>query len=136
MTDGAAAPGAAAIAVWLAEWQAQEDGIDVRVGQHVAWTLTGDDIAQWIELLFDGARSIDLVLDTYAHPSHTPALVDITGIVRTVEAISCRHLAGGEAERGSATATAVGSTLDALAFGPLASLQPTGFIISLELDRA
>lgn len=138
MTDVETAPGAATIAVWLAGWQAQDDRIDVRVGQRVAWTLTDDDLGRWIDLLFDGARSVDLAvaLDESTRPGRAPVLVDVTGTVRAVEAVSCRHVAGGEAERGSATATAVRSTLDALASGPLASIDPTGFIITLELDRA
>ena len=135
MTAGAGARRAGTIAVWLTEWQAAEDWIDVHVGQRVAWTLT-DGAEWWVELLFDGRRSVDLVLDTYAHESHSPMLVDVSGAVRGVEAVSCRRVAGGEPERGSATATPVRSTLDALPFGALASIDPTGFIITLELDGA
>lgn len=134
MTDDRQRHDGEMIAVWLSEWQAAEDWIEVHVGQRAAWTLSGGE-ARWIELLFDGRRSIDLVLDTYAHPSHSPVLVDVTGVVRAVEAVSCRYVAGGDAEHGSGTATAVRSTLDALPFGPLASLAPTGFILTLELDR-
>lgn len=134
MTVDQGPPARDTITVWLAEWQAAEDGIDVHVGQRVAWTLT-HDLDEWIELLFDGARRVDLVLDTYAQESHAPVLIDVAGVVRAVEAVACRHGAGGQAERGSAIATPVRSTLDALPFGPRASLDPTGFILTLEVDR-
>jgi hypothetical protein len=133
MTDALERPEAGAIAVWLSEWQATEEWVDVHVGQRVAWTLT-QETTPWVELLFDGARGVDLVLDTYAHPSHSPVLIDVAGVVRAVEAVSCRHAPGGDYERGSATVTAVRSTLDALPFGPLAALEPTGFILTLDRD--
>lgn len=134
MTDEAKPSSGRTIEVWLTEWQAAEDWIEVRVGQRVAWTLT-DDVG-WLDLLFDGARGVDFVLDTYADADHSPVLVEVSGVVRAVEAVACRHTADGEYVRGSDTATAVHSTLDALPFGALAAIEPTGFILTLELDNA
>lgn len=52
--------------VWLTEWQIEEDGYDVAVGDEIAWALYAMDQA-WVDRIMEARRNVPLQLDFYAH---------------------------------------------------------------------
>lgn len=80
--------------VWLTEWQVEEDGFDVAVGEHVAWTLYESD-QPWIDLILTEPRTVPLQRDTYDHErseDERSTRRDLCGVVARIDQVSVRFV--------------------------------------------
>ncbi len=80
--------------VWLTEWQVDEDGFDVAVGDHVTWTLYASD-QPWIDLILAVPRTVSLQRDTYDHERSEEELStrrDLGGDVIRIDQVSVRFV--------------------------------------------
>lgn len=80
--------------VWLTEWQVEEDGFDVAVGEHVTWILYESD-QPWIDLILAVPRTVALQRDTYDHERSEDELStrrDLRGVVTRVDQVSVRFV--------------------------------------------
>ncbi|PZF63498.1 hypothetical protein DEJ33_14070 [Curtobacterium sp. MCPF17_047] len=80
--------------VWLTEWQVEDDGFDVAVGEHVAWTLYESDHL-WIDQILAVPRTVPLQRDTYDHERSEDELStrrDLRGVVIRIDQVSVRFV--------------------------------------------
>jgi hypothetical protein len=80
--------------VWLTDWQVEEDGFDVAVGEHITWTLYGSD-QPWIDLILAVPRTVPLQRDTYEHERSADELStrrDLRGVVTRIDQVSVRFV--------------------------------------------
>jgi hypothetical protein len=83
--------------VWLTEWQVEEDGFDVAVGDHVTWSLYASD-QPWIDLILAVPRAVPLQRDTYEHERSEEELSsrrDLRGVVIRIDQVSVRFVSSG-----------------------------------------
>ncbi len=80
--------------VWLTEWQVEEDGFDVVVGEHITWTLYESD-QPWIDLILAVPRTVPLQRDTDDHERSEDELStrrDLRGVVTRIDQVSVRFV--------------------------------------------
>ncbi|PCN48118.1 hypothetical protein Csp2054_08130 [Curtobacterium sp. 'Ferrero'] len=80
--------------MWLTEWQVDEDGFDVAVGEDVAWTLYESD-QPWIDLILAVPRAVPLQRDTYAHERSAAELSSrrsLRGVVTRIDQVSVQFV--------------------------------------------
>ncbi len=80
--------------VWLTEWQVDEDGFDVAVGEHITWTLYESD-QPWIDEILTVPRTVPLQRDTYDHERSEEELStrrDLSGVVVRIDQVSVRFV--------------------------------------------
>ncbi|MFJ4221156.1 DUF6578 domain-containing protein [Curtobacterium luteum] len=85
--------------VWLTEWQVDEDGFDVAVGERIAWTVYESD-QPWIDLILSAPRTVPLQRDTYAHERSAAELTtgrDLRGVVTRIDQVSVRFVSAARA---------------------------------------
>jgi hypothetical protein len=83
--------------VWLTEWQVEEDGFDVSVGELVTWTLYELD-QPWIDLILADPRTVALQRDTYDHErseDERSTRRDLCGVVTRIDQVSVRFVSSG-----------------------------------------
>lgn len=80
--------------VWLTEWQVEEDGFDVAVGEHITWTLYESD-QPWIDQILAVPRTVPLQRDAYDHERSEEELStrrDVSGVVIRIDQVSVRFV--------------------------------------------
>lgn len=85
--------------VWLTEWQVEEDGFDVAVGEQVAWTAYESD-QPWIDLILSVPRDVPLQRDTYEHERSTEersTRCDLRGVVTRIDQVSVHFVSAARA---------------------------------------
>lgn len=80
--------------VWLAEWQIEEDGYVVAVGDEIAWALSAMD-QPWIDLVLKARRTVPLQLDFSADELtevDRATRRDLRGIIVRIDQVSVRFV--------------------------------------------
>ncbi|KQQ27952.1 hypothetical protein ASF54_04270 [Frondihabitans sp. Leaf304] len=71
-------------AIWLTNWQVEEEPDDVHVGDHVEWTISASD-DEWMDTVFDRAPTVAGQVDNYRDDdSDTSTLVGTVTALRAV----------------------------------------------------
>lgn len=80
--------------VWLTQWQVEEDGFEVAVGERVEWSLTEMD-QDWVDRLLTQHRLVPLQLDSSdedLHGTEPLARRDLSGVVTRIDQVSVRFV--------------------------------------------
>lgn len=75
--------------VWLTEWQIEEDGYDVAVGDEITWSLYAAD-QPWIDRILKATRTVPLQLDFYAEElseAERATREDVRGTIIRIEQV-------------------------------------------------
>lgn len=91
------------IDVWLTEWQVEEDGFDVAVGERIEWALY--EMGQpWVDRTLRASRKVPLQRTFYADElSEAERMTrrEVTGVVARIDQVSARYTSSEDpAERG------------------------------------
>lgn len=80
--------------VWLTEWQIEEDGYDVAVGDEITWSLYAAD-QPWIDHILEAPRTVPLQLDFYAEELsevERATREDVRGTIIRIDQVSVRFV--------------------------------------------
>lgn len=91
------------IDVWLTEWQVEEDGFDVAVGERIEWPLYEMD-QQWVDRILRSSRNVSRRLTFYPDElSEAERMTrrETTGVIVRIDQVSTRYTSSEDpAERG------------------------------------
>lgn len=80
--------------VWLTEWQIEDDGYDVAVGDEIAWALSAMDQPR-VDLILKARRNVPLQLDFSAHERtevDRATRRDLRGTIVRIDQVSVRFV--------------------------------------------
>ncbi|WP_214546530.1 DUF6578 domain-containing protein [Curtobacterium flaccumfaciens] len=93
--------------VWLTEWQIEEDGYVVAVGDEIAWASYAMD-QQRVDLILKARRNVPLQLDFYAHELtdvDRATRRDLGGTIVRIDQVSVRFVNDPNSDRVSVPET-------------------------------